>query len=223
MKKFSTTMFVHVRNHELFRQQLRGGWLEIAQQAAASSSSFSFQPSETAMYSSSSSSSSSSFSFTEPALQMLDNVEMLNSAEYVAGRELIKNDNLDEAIDHFNSLLEKTYGFKYFIFIFLSALLSDNDVLPVTGPAFRPTESKDPLSEVTAPLYYQYGSALCIKAEESTSCLVAGTVMEMRVEVRSNRKWGMENLLILFFSIRTARSFVRCRCRRAINNFHGRR
>ena len=98
---------------------------EIAQQAAASSSSFSFQPSETVMYSSSSSSSSSSFSFTEPAPKCLTMSEMLNSAEYVAGRELIKNDNLDEAIDHFNSLLEKTYVIQIYIYIYflLSALI----------------------------------------------------------------------------------------------------
>lgn len=169
---------------------------EIAQQAAASSSSFSFQPSETAMYSSSSSSSSSSFSFTEPAPKCLTMSEMLNSAEYVAGRELIKNDNLDEAIDHFNSLLEKTYVIQIFYFYFFyPLLLSDNDVLPSLVPPFALTESKVQIRYRKSQHRSTISMAVlfCIKPKNRLLCLRLGPWMEMRVEVRSNRKWGMEN------------------------------
>ena len=36
----------------------------------------------------------------------------------------------------------------------------------------------DELAAVTAPVYYQYGSALVLKAEESTSLFASGTVQD---------------------------------------------
>ena len=57
----------------------------------------------------SSSSSSSSFTFQPPkATGPMTLPEMLESAEYNAGRALINSGDYDAAIEHFNNLLRKT-------------------------------------------------------------------------------------------------------------------
>jgi len=64
---------------------------------------------------------------------------MLENADFVQGRKLVNDGNYDDAIDLFTKLLETT--------------------IEQTG---------DDMALVVAPLYFQYGSALLIKAEESS-------------------------------------------------------
>ena len=85
---------------------------------------------------------------------------MLACSKYNSGRDLINAGSFDEAIDHFTGLLKEV------------------------------TADTDEVSPASAPVYYQYGAALVLKAEESSSVFAEGLADKPNPEEDGGGEWG---------------------------------